>query len=61
MQGALSRVDGVKSAEVSLEDQRATVKHTLRITPADLIKAVEETGFKAKEEKPEGDKTERAN
>lgn len=51
MQGALSKIEGVKSADISLEEQRAVVKHTPEtVKPEQLIKAIEEVGFKAKEE-----------
>jgi len=51
VQGALSKIEGVKSADISLEEQRAVVKHTPEtVKPEQLIKAIEEVGFKAKEE-----------
>ena len=54
MQGALSKVEGVKSADVSLEEQRAVVMYTPKtVKPEQLIEAIEEVGFKAKEEKAE--------
>lgn len=54
MQGALSEVEGVTSAAVSLKEQRAVVTHTANTVKAEqLIKVIEEAGFKAKEEKAE--------
>ena len=47
---ALQGVAGVRSASVSLEEQRATVRWTAEAepNPAALLKAVEEQGFGAK-------------
>jgi copper chaperone CopZ len=54
VQGALSGVEGVTFAEVSLEEQRAVVTHTANTVKAEqLIKVIEEAGFKAKEESTE--------
>ncbi|HIG46856.1 MAG TPA: heavy-metal-associated domain-containing protein [candidate division Zixibacteria bacterium] len=51
MQGALSKIEGVRSADINLEEQRAVVKHTPEtVKPEQLIKVIEEAGFKAKEE-----------
>jgi copper chaperone CopZ len=52
VQGALSKIEGVKSADIDLAEQRAVVTHTPKtVKPARLIKAIEEAGFKAREEK----------
>ena len=51
MQGALSKIEGVRSADINLEEQRAVVKHAPEtVKPEQLIKVIEEAGFKAKEE-----------
>ena len=52
MQGALSKIDGVVSAEVNLENQRVVVKHTAEtVTPDRLIQTIkDDEGFQAQEE-----------
>lgn len=45
---ALEQVDGVQSAEVSLEQGSATVHHEQPIEPQKLIAAVQEEGYEAK-------------
>lgn|GEM_PF-5947652 len=51
MQGALSKIDGVVSAEVNLENQRVVVKHTAEtVTPDRLIQTIKDEGFQAQEE-----------
>ncbi|MDP6050799.1 MAG: heavy metal-associated domain-containing protein [Candidatus Latescibacteria bacterium] len=44
-------MEGVRFADINLEEQRAVVKHTPNtVKPEQLIKVIEEAGFKAKEE-----------
>jgi copper chaperone CopZ len=51
VQGALSKIDGVVSAEVNLENQRVVVKHTAEtVTPDRLIQTIKDEGFQAQEE-----------
>jgi len=48
IRAALQNVPGVKGTEVSLEDAEVVVKHEKgKVTVAQLIKAVEESGFQA--------------
>ena len=43
---ALKNVKGVKKVEVSLENKKATLEMSDKVVIDDLIKAVEELGFK---------------
>jgi copper ion binding protein len=46
---ALAKREGVKSAEVSLEKKQAIVKYDpTKVTPEQLVEAINQTGFKAK-------------
>ncbi len=47
VQKALSGVAGVKKAEVSLSEQKATLEHSALFDPAQALQAVEEEGYKA--------------
>jgi len=48
VKAALEKVDGVKSAEVSLADNEATVVYVKgKTTPEALVKAVQKAGFQA--------------
>lgn len=44
---ALTGVEGVRSAEVSLEQNRAVVEHEPSVTTEQLIAAVDEEGYRA--------------
>lgn len=44
----LSNTDGVKSAKVSYETKKSEVEYDeVKLTDADIIKTIEEAGFKA--------------
>lgn len=47
VQNALSRVQGVLSVEVSLEEEKATLQAAESVRLEQLIDAVEEAGFEA--------------
>ena len=48
---ALENVDGVKEADVNLEDKKAEVKLDKEVSEEVLVKAVEDAGYSAKVEK----------
>jgi copper chaperone len=48
VEGALERLDGVVDAEVSLEEKTATVQYDPnRVTPAQMLAAINRIGFRA--------------
>jgi len=50
---ALNRLDGVKSAVITFEPARATIEYEVaKLTVEDLVAAVNNTGFVAREHKP---------
>ena len=61
MQAALSNIDGVTSADISMEDQRVVIRHTAaKVDKEILIQAVKDAGFGASEEIPGNSPTKQA-
>lgn len=58
---ALRRLDGVRSAEASYDDGTATVSYDAeRVTPDQIVAAIEKLGYKARRVEPTAPKPERS-
>jgi len=57
VQSALSKVPGVKKAEVSLPDKAVVTVHKGKVKTDQLIAAVKKAGYGAKEKKEKVEKT----